>query len=80
MFDRDLDRSGRGLRKPGWWFLALGVAVAAIGVVLIVVSSGVGDRIGSALVILALLPGGVGVALLLSGLVAWWAARGKPFA
>jgi hypothetical protein len=80
MVDRDLDRSSRRLGKPGWWFLALGAAIAAVGVVLIVVTRGVGDAIGIALVVLAAVPGSVGIALVVSGLVSWWAARGKPFA
>ena len=80
MVDRELDRSGRRLRKPGWWFLVFAVVIAAPGIVLIVVSREWGDGIGVALVALALVPAGAGAALMLSSLVAWWAARGKPFA
>ena len=58
----------------------MAAVIAAPGVVLIVAGSGVADEIGAVLVVLAAVPAVVGAGQVLSGLVAWWAARGKPFA
>jgi len=77
--DRDLDRAGGRLRRSGWPFLMIAALVAAPGVLLIVLGDGSMDGVGIALVTLALVPAGAGVALLLSGLVSWWAAHRKPF-
>src|SRR5215207_5303295 len=76
--DRDLDRAGGRLRRSGWPFLMIAALVAAPGVLLILLGDGSMDGVGIALVTLALVPAGAGVALLLSGLVSWWAAQRKP--
>jgi len=78
--DRELDRFGRRLGGAGWPFLVIGVVLAVAGVVLIVVGEGAVDGVGIALAGLALAPGLVGLGLLVSGLVSWWAAHHKPFA
>lgn len=77
--DRDLDRAGGQLRRSGWPFMLIAVLVAAPGVLLILLGDGTIDGVGIALLTLALVPAVAGVALLLSGLVSWWAARKKPF-
>jgi Flp pilus assembly protein TadB len=76
--DRDLDRKGRRLRASSRPFLLLGATLAMVGIVLIVVGASI--VVGAVLVALALAPLLVAGALLLPGVVSWWAARQKPFA
>src|SRR5919109_4376900 len=43
--DRELDRQGRGLGRPGWWLVLLAILLAAPGVLLLVVGRiGAGGR------------------------------------
>src|ERR671936_2006278 len=78
--DRELDRQGRRLGRPGWWLVLLAILLAAPGVLLLVVGSGSAHGVGIALVSLAGAPALAGVGLLLANAVAWWSARDKPFA
>jgi len=78
--DRELERTGRRLSGSGWPFVIIGALLAVPGIVLIVVGNAWAAGVGIALVSLAAAPTIVGLGLLLSGLVSWWAARHKPFA
>jgi hypothetical protein len=77
---RELDRTGGRLRDSGGRLAALAIAMAVPGVVLIVLTSGVIEFFGIALASLAVVPGTIAVGLLLSGLVAKRAAKGRSFA
>ncbi len=76
--DRDLDRKGYRLRASSRPFLLLGGILGLVGVVVILVGASI--VVGAVLIGLALAPLGVAIALMLPGVVAWWAARQKPFA
>ena len=76
--DRHLERQGRRMIAPAVRFIGIGALLAIIGIVLIV--TGWSLVIGIALILLGSVPGGVGLALLMSGGVARWAARHKLFA
>jgi hypothetical protein len=76
--DRQLERQGRRLGHSGWWFLLVGLVVAIPGIILIVINTALG--LGIAIVFIASIPAGVGVALLASSLVSRWSARRKSFA
>jgi uncharacterized membrane protein YdbT with pleckstrin-like domain len=76
----ELERQGRRLGRPGWWFLFLAALIALPGVVLIILTQGWAHAIGVILVVLAGPPAVVATALLLSSLVARWAARHRSFA
>jgi hypothetical protein len=78
--ETQLERQGRRLAHPGWRFLVLAVVVAIPGIVLVEIDNSWSLPFGIALLLLASLPGGVGLALLLSSSVARWAARHKLFA
>jgi hypothetical protein len=80
VFEPELERKGRRLARPGWWFLLLARLVAVPGVVLIVCASGWAQSIGIVLLALAGPPAAIGVGLLLCSLVARWAARHRSFA
>ena len=78
--DRELDREGRRLGRPGRWLILLAVLLAVPGVFLLVVGNGAAHSVGVALVSLAGAPALAGVGLMLANAVAWWSARDKPFA
>lgn len=75
-----LERQGKRLAGPGWRFVVLAVAIAIPGVVLVVIDNSWSLPFGIALLLIASLPGAAGIALLLSGSVARWAARHRLFA
>jgi hypothetical protein len=75
-----LERKGTRLQANGGRFLLLGIILAVPGIVLIILGSGWVFALGLALLALGLVPGAVAVALLLSGVVARWTARERPFA
>jgi hypothetical protein len=79
-FDRELDRAGRRLGRPGRWLILFAVLLAAPGVLLLVVGNGAARGVGIALVSLAGALALAGLGLLLANAVAWWSARHKPFA
>jgi hypothetical protein len=76
----ELERQGRRLGRPGWWFLLLAAVIAVPGVVLIILTHGWAHAIGVVLLVLAGPPAVVATGLLLSSLVARWAARHRSFA
>jgi hypothetical protein len=76
----ELDRQGSRLEMNGARFVVLGVILAVPGVLLLVLGSGWVFALGLALIALALVPSVVAVACLVSGVVARWAARHRPFA
>lgn len=75
-----LERQGRRLAHPAWRFLLLALVVAVPGIVLVEVGNSWSLPFGIALLLIASLPAGVGIALLFSSSVARWAARHKLFA
>jgi hypothetical protein len=75
-----LERQGRRLGKPGWWFLAISLVGLVPGIVLIALGSHWVFALGLALLALGSCPFAVGVALLLASVVPRWAARHKLFA
>ena len=76
----ELERQGRTLGHSGGRFVAVGVIFALPGIVLVVFTHSWAMAVGIAILALAAGPAVVGVGLLLSGLVARWAARHKSFA
>lgn len=77
--DRQLGRTGRDQTALGSRLLLLGGAMFAVGLILMLLTSGVGDFLGIALSALAAPPTLGGVGLLVTGLVARRAAAHKPF-
>lgn len=75
-----LERQGRRLAHPAWRFLLLALVVVIPGAVLVAIDNTWSLPFGIALILLASLPAGVGVALLCSASVARWAARHRLFA
>jgi hypothetical protein len=76
----ELHREGGRFRNAGGRFLAVAVAMAAVGLVLIFAANGVAEFFGWVLASLALVPAAFGIGLVLSGLVARRAAKGRSFA
>jgi len=76
----ELHRKGGRFRDAGGRFVGLAVAMAVVGALLIVLTDGVAEFFGFVFASLAAVPGTIGIGLLLSGLVARRAARGKSFA
>jgi hypothetical protein len=75
-----LERQGRRLGKPGWWFLAISLVGIVPGIVLIVTTSHWAFAVGLGLLALGSCPFAVGVALLVASVVPRWAARHRLFA
>lgn len=75
-----LERQGRRLVHPAWRFLLIALVVAIPGIVLVLINNSWSLPFGIFLLLLASLPGGVGIALLFSASVARWAARHRLFA
>jgi hypothetical protein len=73
----ELERQAKRLGGPGLRFLLLGVAIAIVGVIVLVVGP---LGVGAAIILLGCVPGLVGVGLLVSSGFARWAARHKMFA
>jgi len=78
--DARLERNSRRFGKSGGWFLALCLIIGIPGIALIVFGHSWVFALGLALAAIALVPGIVAAGLLLSGAVAHWAARRRPFA
>ncbi|MFL5864917.1 MAG: hypothetical protein ACJ780_29840 [Solirubrobacteraceae bacterium] len=76
----ELERKSTVFALSGVRFLVLGALLAVPGIVLIVLGTGWVFALGLALLALGLVPAIVALGLLLSGLVARWAARRRPFA
>ena len=77
---RELEREGSRFRDFGARFVGLAAVMEAIGLPLIFAANGVAEFFGWVLASLAVVPGTIGIGLLLSGLVARRAARGRSFA
>lgn len=75
-----LERQGRRLARPSWRFLILAVVIALPGIVLVEIDNTWSLPFGIVLLLIASLPAGIGIALLVSGSVARWAARHRLFA
>jgi uncharacterized membrane protein YdbT with pleckstrin-like domain len=78
--DRQSDRQGRRLMRPAPPFLLIASALAVVGIVLLILTSGWAWALGIVLVALAGPPAVIGTGLLAAGAVTRWAARDKPFA
>jgi hypothetical protein len=78
--DPELERTSRRLARPGWPLVALAAILAIVGVVLLIVASGVVWVLGIILIAFAGPPAVVGLALLGSAAVSRWAARRRSFA
>jgi hypothetical protein len=76
-----LERLGRRLGHSAQWFLALAAPLLAVGVILIVVVATTwAIAFGGLAILLGILPGTAGVALLISGVISRWSARHRSFA
>ncbi len=80
MREPGLERSGKRLGHSAAWFLAVALAIAVPGIVLVIVDSSWSLGVGVAIILIGCIPGVVGLGLLLSGLVARWSARHRSFA
>jgi Flp pilus assembly protein TadB len=80
VYDRELERQGRGLVRPGIRFFVLSIICAIPGVVLVVWGHSLVMAIGIVILALAGGPAVIGTGLLLSGAVARWSARHRSFA
>ena len=76
----ELERQGRRLASPSVPLLAAAVTLFVLGVVRVIFTSSWAFALGTALIELALPVATVAVATGMSGAVARWAARRKPFA
>lgn len=75
-----LERQGKRMIGPAIRFIAIGVVLAIIGIVLILIGHGWGVAFGILALLLGGIPGTIGFGLLSGGAVARWAARHKLFA
>jgi uncharacterized membrane protein len=75
-----LERQGRRLGRPAWWFFALAALLAVPGTLLIVLAHSWALALGAILLALAGPPALVGAGLLVSSVVSRWAARHRSFA
>jgi hypothetical protein len=78
--DPVLERQGKRMIGPAIRFVAIAVAMAIAGIILILIGHGWSVGLGIAVLLLACVPGTIGVGLLTGGAVARWAARHKLFA
>lgn len=75
-----LERLGRRLGHSAVWFLLVALVPLVPGIVLLVIGTTWSIAFGVLGVVLACLPGSVGVGLLASSVVSRWAARHRSFA
>jgi hypothetical protein len=78
--DPMLERQGKRMIGPAIRFIAIGVVLAVVGIVLILIGHGWGVAFGILALLLGGIPGTIGFGLLTGGAVARWAARHKLFA
>lgn len=78
--DRELERNGRRFGHSARWFLLVAAILVVPGVVLVLIGHGWTLEVGAAVLLLASIPGAVGLGLLLSAAFARWSARHKSFA
>jgi predicted anti-sigma-YlaC factor YlaD len=70
----------RKLASTGARFLLAAVALAVVGVILVIVLGGLANGIGVVLLLFAGIAAVVGIALLGSSGISRWSRQGKPFA
>ena len=75
--DLELERQGKRMERPAARFLLAALIIAIPGVIVLLIGP---LGIGVAFLLLACVPGTVGIALLVSSGFARWAARHKLFA
>jgi hypothetical protein len=78
--DRGLQQHSRAFRRPGIWFLIIGIALEAPGILLFVFGDSWIAALGLALMALGAPVVMVALGLLLSAAFANWAAHRLPFA
>jgi hypothetical protein len=78
--DPVLERQGKRMIGPGIRLVAIAAVMAIAGIVLILVGHGWSVGVGIAVLLLACVPGTIGVGLFTGGAVARWAARHRLFA
>jgi hypothetical protein len=78
--DRGLQQHSRAFRRPGVWFLIIGIALEAPGILLFVLGDSWIAALGLALMALGAPMVMVALGLLLSAAFANWAAHRRPFA
>ncbi len=78
--DRQLERQGKRMGHSGGWFVLIGVLIAIPGIVLVLIDHGWSVGVGTAVLLLASVPGAIGIGLLASSAIARWSARHKLFA
>jgi hypothetical protein len=76
--DRELERQGERMAAPARGFLLVAAIMAIPGLFFVVTD--LAQTLGVVMLVLASLPGVVGLGLLISASVARWAARHKLFA
>lgn len=76
----ELERQGRRLGRPSWWFLALAALLAIPGILLVAFTSSWALALGIVLLALSGPPAVIGLGLLISSVVSRWAARHRSFA
>lgn len=74
------EQRDRKLAASGGRFVAIGIPLVVIGVVLALVTSHTAVGIGVAIALLGSIPIVVGVTLMLTSGVSRWSRHGKPFA
>ncbi len=75
-----LERTGKRLGHSAAWFLAVALAVAIPGVVLVLIDNHWSLGVGVAILLIACIPGMIGFGLIVSAVVARWSARHRSFA
>lgn len=80
MYERRLERVGRRFGHSAAWFLAIAAVFLVPGIILILIGVTWSIAFGGLLVLLACIPGAVALGLIVSALVARWAARHRSFA
>jgi hypothetical protein len=78
--DSMLERQSRRFRRPAWWFVLIAIVIEVPGILLLVLGHTWVIALGITLIALGSIPATVGVGLLISAAVTWWAARRRPFA
>jgi hypothetical protein len=78
--DPVLERQGSRMIGPAIRFVAIAAVMAIAGVILIVIGHGWSIGVGVAVLLLASVPGTLGIGLFTGGAVARWAARHRLFA
>jgi hypothetical protein len=78
--DPVLERQGRRMIGPAIRLIAIAVVAAIAGIVLILIGHGWSVGAGIAVLLLASVPGTIGIGLFTGGAIARWAARHRLFA